>query len=147
MADRSFSETEQKKLERLFLEFVHQWTAHDKQLKASIDLLYGRFVVVMVDESFNGVSGCGIDKSVNFLKAIAGDFKVDFFNRLLVAYKKDEQIRVVNKHFIPNLLLHGDINEDSLVFNNMVQTKEQFDLNWLIALKNTWLARYLNVNA
>ncbi len=143
MADRVFNTKEQEELKTFFEEFVIQWTAHNNQLKASMDLLHNRFVVVMVDESFNGVSGCGIDKSVNFLKTLAEEFKVDFFNRLLVAYQKEEQIRVVNQHFIPNLLLQGDINENTPVFNNTVQTKEQFDTLWLTPLKNTWLSRYL----
>lgn len=143
MADRIFSDAEEQELHSRFEKFTEQWTAHNNQLKASMDLLHKRFVVVMVDESFNGVSGCGIDKSVNFLKTLAEEYKVDFFNRLLVAYQKEDQIRVVNQHFIPNLLLQGDINENTPVFNNTVQTKEQFDTLWLTPLKNTWLSRYL----
>lgn len=143
MADRIFSDAEEQELNSRFEQFTEQWTAHNNQLKASMDLLHNRFVVVMVDESFNGVSGCGIDKSVNFLKTLAEEFKVDFFNRLLVAYQKEDQIRVVNQHFIPNLLLQGDINENTPVFSNAVQTKEQFDTLWLTPLKNTWLSRYL----
>ena len=143
MADRAFNVQEQEELKPFFEEFVIQWTAHNKQLKASMDLLYDRFVVVMVDESFNGLSGCGIDKSVNFLKAIEGDFNVSFFNRLLVAYKKEDQVKTVNQHFISGLIGSGDLNEDTMVFNNLVQTREQFDREWLAPLKNTWLAKYL----
>jgi hypothetical protein len=142
-ADRSFTETEQEELAVFFNEFVKQWTAHNKQLKATMDLLYGRFVVVMLDESFNAVSGCGIDKSVNFLKAIEGDFQVSFFNRLLVAYKNADAIEVCKQHEVTSLLAEGKLSADTLVFNNAVQTREEFDAFWLTPLKNTWLSKYL----
>lgn len=142
-ADRVFTEQEQEELAVFFNEFVKQWTAHNKQLKATMDLMYGRFVVVMLDESFNNVSGCGIDKSVNFLKAIEGDFKVSFFNRLLVAYKAGDEINVCKQHEVADLLSKGQIIADTLVFNNVVQNREEFDAFWLTPLKNTWLSKYL----
>lgn len=142
-ADRPFSPAEQEELSLFFQQFTAQWTAHNKQLSASMDLLYDRFVVVMVDESRNEVSGCGIDKSVHFLKTIEADFNVSFFNRLLVAYKKGDEVKAVKSSEIPGLIAAAELNEDSLVFNPMVQTRAEFDSNWLIPLKKSWLARHL----
>jgi len=42
------------------------WTAHNNQLKAKGEIRYNRFLILIVDESQAGASGCSIDKSVPF---------------------------------------------------------------------------------
>jgi len=44
------------------------WNGHSRNMMvATIDVLYHRFIVVLVDEDAASASGCGIDKSVRFI--------------------------------------------------------------------------------
>ena len=37
------------------------------------------------------------------------------------------------------------INADTIYFNNLVQTKEELENNWLIPVKESWLAGKIKV--
>ena len=37
------------------------------------------------------------------------------------------------------------IDENTLYFNNLVQTKEELENNWIIPLKDSWIAKRIHV--
>ncbi len=118
--------------------FTTQWTAHNHALKAWGDFYYGRFLVLMVDESQAAASGCSIDKSVAFVKAIQEAVNADFFNRLIFAFKIGEKIFSVDRDTFESLYKKAEINDDTIVFNNLVQTKAEFEDKWQIPLGESW---------
>ncbi len=68
--------------------FVGDWTSHDRRLKAHAEILSGRFLILLVDESQAGASGCGIDKSVHFVRQLGESLNTDFFDRMVLFGKK-----------------------------------------------------------
>jgi len=65
-----FSENEKEEATKLLYQFCTDWTAHNQALFATARIFYDRFLVLMVDESKAGASGCSIDKSVSFVKML-----------------------------------------------------------------------------
>lgn len=123
--------------------FVEQWTAHQQTLKGSFKVFYNRFVVVAVDEDFNQVSGCSIDASVHFLKDIEQILKLDLFDRTLQAYFiNDIDIEFMALKDIKTKIQAGEIYPETLVFNHLIETKEDLQDKWRTQAKDTWLARY-----
>jgi hypothetical protein len=118
--------------------FVSQWTAHNHALKAWGDLLENRFIVLMVDESQAGASGCSIDKSVAFVKYCADKLALDFFDRFNFAYRKDAKLYTADRTEFENLYRKGELNDSTIVYNNLVQTKAEFEEKWQIALGESW---------
>lgn len=118
--------------------FVNQWTAHNHALRAWGDLIDNRFIVLMVDESTAGASGCSIDKSVAFVKYCAEKAAVDFFDRFNFAYKAGAQIKSANRDEFEAMYKKGELNDATIVFNNLVQTKAEFEEKWQIPLAESW---------
>ncbi len=137
-ADRAFTDYEAITIQRKLDAFVADWTSHKKDVKALGQLYYNRFIVLMADERSFRVSGCAIDSSVAFIKELGQTLEVDFFNRFNIAYKIDDHIQVATKNEFRELLDKGVVTEDTLVFNNLVQTKAEFEENWLIPLRESW---------
>jgi len=80
-SSRPFTEEEVVNLNLDLAAFTLQWTAHNQQLAARGGVGYGRFVLLMVDESRGGgTSGCSIDKSVHFMQDLGEEYQVDFFD-------------------------------------------------------------------
>src|SRR3954464_7924481 len=75
--------------------FVNAWTAHDQKLTASFEIFKDRIVIVKVNEDIHSASGCSIDKLTRFVREMETKFSLELLNRLLVAYKKDDDIEVV----------------------------------------------------
>ena len=118
--------------------FIAGWSAHGAELKSSFDILYNRFIVIAVDEKQALASGCSIDKSVRFIKEIEQQFHLNLFDRLQVAYRKEDEI--ISCHFseFEKLAKQGSVNETTIVFNNMITNKTAFDNEWEVPVNKSW---------
>lgn len=143
MADRLFTDTETENLNKVLANFAQLWTAHDKQLKAFAQVRYSRFIIFAVDETQAGASGCSIDKSVHLLKQIEKQLEISLFNRLLIAYRKGDEIKTIALDELENPANAGEINAETIVFNNAITTLHQLDNEWETPIANCWMARYL----
>ena len=140
-ANREFSEGEISELQPILHGFVESWTAHNQQLYAAAQVLYNRFIVLAVDETHAGASGCSIDKSVRLMKDIEAKFKVDLFDRFITAYKAGDQIVTANRTELEDLLKRGAVNSETIVFNNLVSSLADLQNKWQIPLKDSWHSR------
>ena len=123
--------------------FVEQWSAHHQPLAAHGDVLYNRFIVLMVDERLNQASGCSIDASVSFIRSVEKEFDVDLFDRMVFSFKKNGAVISVPKDQFTKLYQEGIIQDDTLVFDNLVSKKKDLDTNWIKPLKESWHKRFV----
>ena len=119
-------------------QFLENWTSHNQALKASYELRYNRFLILMIDEKVAGAGGCSIDKSVHFVQALEKQYKVSFFDRLSFAYKIKDRVEVVSRPQFEDLISRGILNDDTIVFNNLVSTTKELESGWEIPLKESW---------
>lgn len=61
-SDRKLTDPEVGKIQQELDDFTIGWTAHNNQLKARAEIRYNRFLILIVDESQAGASGCSIDR-------------------------------------------------------------------------------------
>jgi len=143
LSSRQFSDEEVSKLNSLLSEFCNEWAAHGINLVAEGKVLFQRFVVLTVDETKAGASGCSIDSSVHFIQSLEREFNTQLFNRALVPLKDGNDVRVLPLNEVKNLLQEGKLSEEMYLFNTLVQTKEQLDHRFIIPLKDSWLSRFI----
>lgn len=144
-SNRPFNDTESELIQKKTHEFVDAWTAHKEILKASFELRYHQFLILMIDEKQAAASGCSIDSSVHFVQSLEKELKVSFFDRLKLAYWADGVLKIVAKDEFENRMEKGEIDEDTIVFNNLVQSKVDLDSKWEGPLKNSWHKALLEV--
>lgn len=142
-ASRPLALAEALQLEPMLEDFVANWKSHGADVKAYGNLLFGRFVVLMADETKAGVSGCSTDSSVRFMKQVGDAFGIDFFNRTNLAFYLKEKIEVLPMNQLSYAADNGFITADTLYFNNLVQTKEELENNWIIPVRASWLMQRL----
>ncbi|MDH5476338.1 MAG: hypothetical protein OEX22_11650 [Cyclobacteriaceae bacterium] len=141
-ADRKLSDTEAEKLENEAKVFTEQWAAHGTGLMASAKVFHHQFLILTVDESQHGASGCSIDSSVAFIRNVEQQYGINFFDRNKVAFLLNEEIYLESIQNLKNKIEKGDIASDTLTFNNLVATKGEMKEKWVSPAQNTWLARY-----
>lgn len=142
-SNRAFTEAENKLILDKATTFISDWTAHGKLLKASIGSYYNRFLVLMVDETQADASGCGIDKSLRFFQQLELEFNVSLMNRMLVAYKVNTEVLTCQLSEFEKKIEQGEVHQDTIVFNNLVGTKAEFENNWETPLKKSWHSKLL----
>jgi len=140
-SNRIFNETEKGEIETILTDFTSQWQAHGNQLAAYTEVRYNRFIILIVDESQAGATGCSIDKSVKLMQQIEEQYKVNLFDRFNIAYRQGDDILSAGRVDFESLVQQGVVNEDTIVFNNLVQTKKELDNNWEVPFKHSWHAR------
>jgi len=118
--------------------FASEWTAHNNQLKAKAEVRYNRFLILVVDESQAGASGCSIDKSVNYMKKLEQQFSINLFDRFNFAYREGERVLSAPRHEFEEMLKAGKLNSSSIVFNNLVQDLQQLETKWEVPFKDSW---------
>jgi hypothetical protein len=137
-ADRKLSDIEAQQLQQQLNSFTQTWTAHNNELKAGAEIRYNRFILLVVDESQAGASGCSIDKSVNFMKQVEQQYNINLFDRFNLAYRDGEEVLSAPRAQFEELIKQGAINQDTIVFNNLVQTLAELNTKWEVSFKNSW---------
>ncbi|WP_018626651.1 hypothetical protein [Niabella aurantiaca] len=140
-SSRLLTLSEALEAEELIGEFTRSWMSHSDDVKAEGHLFFGQFVVLIADETQIKVSGCSTDSSVRFIKKLGETFQVDFFNRQNLAFVKENKIEVVPLAQVPYALQHGILTPDTPYFNNLVLNKSELENDWIIPVKNSWLAK------
>ena len=143
-SSREFNDEEIKSIEAKLKDFVNEWTRHGDDLKASFEIKYNHFIILAVDESINQVSGCSIDASTHIFKQFENEFKVELLNKLNTAFKHGEHINVVSLSDFQKYVKEDRIHPDTLVFNNMVQSKADLKTLWEVPANRSWHSRYFN---
>ena len=142
--NRTFTKVELPEIQIKIQQFAKAWVSHSNQLQAAAQIRHDRFVILMVDESQAGASGCSIDSSVRFMQQLGQEYKVDFFNRMLFAYQKGEEVYSVDRMKFAALYKSGEINDATLVFDTLVNNKGDLDTKWLKPLSESWHRRMVS---
>ena len=137
-ANRKLTDAETQDIQRRLNNFATGWTAHNNQLKAAAEVRYNRFLILIVDETQAGASGCSIDKSVNFIKQIEKEFNINLLDRFNLAYREGNEVLSDPRHDFEEMVKQGAINSDTIVFNNLVQNLNELQTKWEVPFKDSW---------
>ena len=139
-SSRIFGLAEALQVESILEDFVANWQSHGELVKGYANLLFGQFLIFMADETATGVSGCSTDSSVRVVKEIENLFGTSMFDRLSLAFIKEGKVQMLPLQQVNYAIENGFIHPDTIYFNNLVQTKKDLLNQWLVPVKNSWLA-------
>ena len=128
-------------MEPMLQEFVTNWKSHGAAVKGYANLFFGRFIIIMADETATTVGGCSTDSSVHLIKAIEKKFNVNMFDRTMLTFYIIEKVEQIPLSQLNYAVENGFIKADTLYFDNTVLTKNALENNWITEVKNSWLGR------
>lgn len=142
-AERELNQGEQALILKKLREFTGQWRAHGKKLSASAEIRYNLFIILMVDDSVEWPSGCSIDKSVYLLKDLETEIGVGLFDRLRVAFRKSSHapVQIASKTDFEDLIARGEVDQNTIVFNNLIPAYPDLKDKWEVPLSQSWHAK------
>lgn len=144
-AENLMNESQESQIKELLFEFLQEWTAHNAQLYTSGDILHHRFIVIMVDERYQGASGCSLDKMTHFIQYLEHKYRITLLERMTVAYESSTsgEIATAPLSQLGEMAKVGIIQADTIVYNNLVKTKAEFEQAWKTEIKNSWHKRFI----
>jgi len=142
-SNREFSDKEVDFITKNATEFINNWTRHGDDLKGSFTIKYNQFLVLAVDENFNNVSGCSIDASVRFVQQLEQALQLDLMDKMNITFKDGDNVNLIKLSQFQEFVKSKKINEETIVFNNLIATKEDLENNWEVPAKQSWHKRFL----
>ena len=141
-ADRELTKAEIDEMLPKVKQFAAGWQVHGTPATAFGDVLFGRFLLFVVDDK-TPASGCSIDTSVDFVKQAGQQFGVDFFNRLNICFLEPTSsvVKTLPMAELKEKVKSGEISDHSFFFNNTITTLEQLNSGeWMRPIQGSWLA-------
>ena len=143
---RPFSEEQIKEVDEQLSQFYTQWQAHGAPVKGWAKLLFGRFIVIMADETETAVTGCSTDASVRVIKSIERQYDTTLFDRLSITFLVKGKAEVLPLNQVQFAINKGYIDGETPMFNNLVSNKKELETIWLQPLKESWLINKVKLN-
>ena len=142
-ASRIFTETEKEEISEILAQFLNQWSTHGSPLKTAFTLPYDRFIVIGLDEEVQGASGCSIDASVHLIQQLEQKFNLTLLDKMNVCYRDNEQIHYTALKDFRKLAKTPKVNLATIVFNNLVVDKAEYESIWEVPAYDSWHARFI----
>ena len=124
--------------------FLSQWKAHGSPLTVGRDWKFGRFLMVAVDQSTAGASGCSIDGLFRSLKALEPQLGASLVTSGLVFYRDQTgAIQSVDRENFSALGVRGKIESGTKVFDPTITTLDEWRARFELDASQSWHAGLL----
>ncbi len=141
-SSRKFSIAEQEVIRKTLRDFCTGWATHGREMPSSFEILHEQLLVLAVDESQLGASGCSIDSSVRALQGLEQALDLDLVNQGKVTLMDSNgALRVLPALGLKSKILTGQITLDLEVVQPTLHTKADLKRLW-IPVRKSWLSSY-----
>lgn len=141
-SSRKFLDEEVKAIENDLIEFLNHWSSHGTSLESSFEIKYNRFIIIAVNQEFHAATGCSIDTSVSFIQNLEQKYSVDLLDKMNVAFKQGEFITYKTLLDFKKLAKDKSVSENTIVFNNLVNSIEEMKESWEVPASDSWHSRF-----
>lgn len=138
--ERPFSAEEAVSLREELRQFYAGWTSHGRPARGWADIFFDRFIVVMADDTTDRLCGSAVDESLRFIQALESRYGFRLLDRMRLAFLVNDQVKSWLLGEIPQALERGEIDRDTLFFDQSVTTRAEMESRWLLPLGQSWLA-------
>lgn len=141
-SNRKFSDDEMTEIEMALQVFLQNWAAHGTSLESSYQLKYNRFIILAVNQEIQNATGCSIDASVAFIQSLEKKYNVDLLDKMNVTFKLGEHIAHKPLIDFKKMVKDKAVTENTIVFNNLINTIEEFNESWEVPALDSWHSRF-----
>ena len=141
-ADRPLTAREQLNLLAGVDAFLDPWKAHGEPLTVARDLRHDRFLLVGVDESNAGASGCSVDALLRALTEMEHALDVSLLDHGPVLFRRGDRIERLPRQEFTELAQRGEVTPATIVFNNtLTRVGDLLAGRWETPARESWHAR------
>jgi hypothetical protein len=140
-SDRPLSEEATTTLLKNVDEFLTNWKAHGEPLTVGSQFRDNRFLVVGVDQSTAGASGCSIDGLFRILQGLQSRIGASLIGGGRVFYRDGTgAVQSTDRNEIATLVQSGAITKDAVVFDLSLTDLGAFRHGFEKRAKESWIA-------
>lgn len=141
-SNRSLTQQEKESIFKLIEDFLNNWKSHGVSLNSGFEIKYNRFIVIAQDQNTQSATGCSIDSMVHFIQKLEKQYNISLLDKLNVSYKQGDYIAYKSLKDFKKMVKDGAVSKNTIVFNNLVQTKLEYTNYWEVPAFESWHARF-----
>ena len=142
-SSRKFYPNEIEAIEEKVKTFIESWKSDDETFKASYQFLHNRFVVITADDIATPLKNIDIDASVSFILGLEQEYEIALLDRMNVCFKQGEHVQYKDLKDFKKLLKNKALTGKSIIFDNLITSKQDFENFWEIPIEESWYNRFL----
>nr|WP_287937517.1 hypothetical protein [Algoriphagus sp.] len=141
-AERILTEKEIEIVKQRLTRFCEGWNTHGNGMPTSFDIFDQQILILAVDESGLGASGCSIDSSVKVLKELESMLGVNLTDQGKVSVRNSSgDLKVFPALGLKSKVQAGELTLEQEVINPLIRTKADLHQLWQ-PVRNSWLNKY-----
>lgn len=142
-SSKKFYPTEIDALEQKISSFITSWKSDDIDFKASYLLLHNRFIILAADDTSTTITNKDINVLISFILELQNTYNTELLDRMNVCFKQGDFTQYKDLKSFKKLLKDKAITAKTIVFDNLVATKHDFDSFWEVPIEDSWYSRFL----
>lgn len=142
-SSRKFYATEIEELEHNIKCFVTKWKSENPDFKASYQFLYNRFIILAADDTEANLTSLDIDASVSFILELQNSYNIELLDKMNVCFKQGEFVQYKELKDFKKLLKNKAVTSKTIIFDNLITSKHDFDNFWEVPIEDSWYRRFL----
>ncbi|MEZ4911753.1 MAG: hypothetical protein R2774_12945 [Saprospiraceae bacterium] len=124
--------------------FLDEWVSHKEQFPSFAGIFYRKFLVLIADNSITHIGGCSQDSMMHHIDYLENKYNIILKDRTQVAYLDTENnVRSLHLNDLKGAFEEGIIDKSTIVFDNLVKTKHDFETSWKKSLSESWHMRFV----
>lgn len=141
-SSRKFYTTETKELKEKIQQFLENWSLHNTP-NISHKFLYDRFIIFFIDDSEAPLKNKSVDTIVSFILSLETSYKIVLLDKMNVCFKQGKYVQYKELKDFKGLLKNNALSEKSIVFDNLVSSKLDFENYWETTIADSWYSRFI----
>ncbi len=125
----------------VFSEKVSNFLNEFNELKVCFRIEYNRFVLVFISDETPLTLELN-DKLVTFIQSLENEFEVVLLDKVNVCFKQGEFVQMKEISDFKKLIKNKGVSKKTIVFDNLINTKEEFENYWEIPAEESWVSHF-----
>tara|TARA_B110000014_G_C20121536_1_gene594556 strand:- start:482 stop:955 length:474 start_codon:yes stop_codon:yes gene_type:complete len=134
------NELQQKKILNLADQFLSSWESHGKSVIGTVEIIEDHFVIIAADPKGDTLCGRAVDANVRFVKEAQQVTGLNLTDRMVVVYKQNGEMLSGDFNTLKKEIQSGRMDADSVIYNPLVTSVEEFNTSFEQQPSNCWLA-------
>jgi len=79
---------------------------------------------------------------VNFIQSLESEFKITLLDKVNICFKQGEYVQLKEIPEFKKLIKNRGVSKKTIVFDNLINNKEEYEKSWEIPAENSWVSHY-----
>ena len=137
-SSRKFYPNELESIDEEVKNFVMNWT----EFSTSYKIEYNRFILIFLEEDAV-VSTKLLDKLGAFIFQLEKKKEITLMDKVNVCFKQGQYVQYQEMKRFRELIKSKSVSNKTIVFNNFIQTKYDFENEWEVPISESWLSHLI----